>query len=325
MAQHTRGHIIFCIVLFPLDGCRGLSGDIINHAIDSADLVGYSRRNAGEQRVRQSCVLAGHEVAGADRTNCNNIFVCAEIAHNSHAACVGHDRKVLIGTHAATSYFLANDRIGFAQDIELLLSHLAYDTYRKSGTREGLTPHELFGQSEKYTEAAYLILEQETERLDNALKAEIGRKSADIVVALDDRRLVLASRLNNIRDISTPCARNSGEPCFFASSSKVRANSGADHLALLLGVGNARELGYESVLCVNVNKIKIASLKCLTYLLGLALAHESVVNINANELTGYRARKAAPAQTDESTPPESPSSTLLLPTLFFTSLTLRLR
>ena len=58
----------------------------------------------------------------------------------------------------------------------------------RPGPRERLTVHETFGQTEEEAELAHLVLEEIAQRLHDAGKAEILRKPANVVVALDDRR-----------------------------------------------------------------------------------------------------------------------------------------
>ena len=60
---------------------------------------------------------------------------------------------------------------------------------------------------------------------------------------------------------------------------------GADDLALLFGIGDAGELVEEAVDCVNVDEVGVHPVaEHLDDLLGLALAQEAVVHVDADEL-----------------------------------------
>ena len=60
---------------------------------------------------------------------------------------------------------------------------------------------------------------------------------------------------------------------------------GADDLALGLGLGHAVEQGQEAIRGVNVNEVGVELVaEHIDDLLGLALAHEAVVHVHADEL-----------------------------------------
>ena len=61
--------------LFPLDGCGGFTGDIVDDAVDAADLVDDAHRNAVENVIRNSCPVGGHEVGRCDAAQCQRIII----------------------------------------------------------------------------------------------------------------------------------------------------------------------------------------------------------------------------------------------------------
>ena len=63
----------------------------------------------------------------------------------------------------------------------------ADDTYTKSRSWEGLTIDKLIRKSEKGSDFSYFVLEEQTKRLNDLLEINMIRKSAYVVVALDDR------------------------------------------------------------------------------------------------------------------------------------------
>ena len=69
---------------FPFDGGRGLGGDVIDHAVDPADLVNDAARNASKNIVRKFRPIGGHGVDTLDAADANGLFVGSGIAHDAH-------------------------------------------------------------------------------------------------------------------------------------------------------------------------------------------------------------------------------------------------
>ena len=55
---------------------------------------------------------------------------------------------------------LAHDRVGAAQDLELLVRDVADDAHGEARARERLAVHDLVGQAELGADRAHLVLEQ---------------------------------------------------------------------------------------------------------------------------------------------------------------------
>ena len=63
--------------LFPLDGAGGFGADIVDHAVDSVDLVDDAVGELSEQFVRQVRPVCGHTIGAGNRANGNHVFVSA--------------------------------------------------------------------------------------------------------------------------------------------------------------------------------------------------------------------------------------------------------
>ena len=68
---------------FPLNGCRGFAGDIVDDAVDAADLIDDAGRDAVEDIVRDARPIGRHEVGGRDAAQRQRIdvLVGAVLAH----------------------------------------------------------------------------------------------------------------------------------------------------------------------------------------------------------------------------------------------------
>ena len=193
----------------------------------------------------------------------------------------------------ALSDLLADDIIRVTEDIKFCFRYLAYHSYRKPGARERLTVHKAVRQSEHTSELADFVLEKSRQRLDNALKAEILRKSADVVMAFYNSRFI-HSRLNYI-GINRSLRKKVRMTAFLCLVFKRAGKFRADYLSLLLGICNSAEFFYKTLSCVNINEIKLTTFKRRTNLVRFVLSHKAVVYINADKLTGDRFRKKSRA------------------------------
>ena len=81
--------------LFPLNRCRGLGGHIVEHAVDTGDLVYNAHRDAVEHVIRQAHPIGGHEVGGADGAESDRVIISAAVAHDADGAHVCQRREVL--------------------------------------------------------------------------------------------------------------------------------------------------------------------------------------------------------------------------------------
>ena len=103
---------------------------------------------------------------------------------------VGEHREILVdvAVDAGDFDFLAEDSVRILENIELFLGDVAEDTYGKSGARERLTPDKIFGDTELESDLADLVFKQVAQGLYELIEIDVVGQSADIVVALDDRR-----------------------------------------------------------------------------------------------------------------------------------------
>ena len=85
---------------------------------------------------------------------------------------------------AGVADLLEIDRIGLAQDRQLLRRDVAGDADGEAGTRERMAADQAVRQAELAAERAHLVLEQLAQRLDQ-LQVHALRQAADIVVRLD--------------------------------------------------------------------------------------------------------------------------------------------
>src|SRR6059058_2104603 len=174
----------------PLDGRRGLAGDVVDHARDTWHLVHDAPRDVVEKLVRQPRPVRGHEVDRLHRPQRDHVVVAATVAHHAHRAHRQEDREGL--THAIVEIVPAQlldvDRIRAPQELGVLGAHLAEDPHREPRSGEGVAMGELARQPELGAEPAHLVLEQLAQRLDELETHPLG-EPAHVVVRLDDLRL----------------------------------------------------------------------------------------------------------------------------------------
>ena len=173
---------------------------------------------------------------------------------------------------------LAEDRVGLADGFETVARDGAGAADAEAGAGERLTEHHAVGQAELLADNAHFVLEEDLHRLDE-LELHILRETARIVVRLD-----AALALENVgpdgalreKLYAVKLARFLGEDL---------DELVADDLALLLGIGDPRELIEEAVGRVDIDEVCVHLVaEDLDDLLGLALAQETVVDVDADEL-----------------------------------------
>ena len=150
---------------------------------------------------------------------------------------------------------------------------------------------DLLRQPQGAAHLAHLIFEQTAQRL-HQLELQILGQAADVVVALDLHRHPLASlrvdvgagRLDHIgikRALGEVIEGAEALALLFEDADEF----GADQFALLLGVGDAGELADEAFAGIDVLDVDVEALvEELHQELGLALAHEALVDEHAGEL-----------------------------------------
>ena len=103
-----------------------------------------------------------------------------------------------------------------------------------------LAPHQLRGDTQLQPHAAHLVLEQVPQGLYQALKADILRQAAHVVVALDDGRLAGAA-LHHVR-VDGALAQEVHLAQLFALRLEDTDELLTDNLPLALRVGDAESL-----------------------------------------------------------------------------------
>ena len=218
----------------PLDGARGLAGDVEGDPVDLADLVGDAGGDALQHVVRQPGPVGGHGVLGGDRAEHDGVAVGAAVALDADRADVGeqHDRHLPdVAVEAGAGELLAGDGVGLAQDVEALAGDLADDPDAEAGPGERLAPHHRGREAELLADQADLVLEERAQRLDQ-LELEVVGQAADVVVGLDVGGAGAAAGLDDVgveraldevRRVAAPSAASPKTRT--SAASKVRMNS----------------------------------------------------------------------------------------------------
>ena len=126
--------------LFPLDGGRGFTCDVVDDAVDALDLIDDAGRDPVQYVVGDSGPVGGHEVAGGDGTEGQGIVIGPAVTHDTHRTGVGEDGKILVdgGTQAGSGDLLPVNGIGVPQAVQLVLGQVSDDPDGQAGTGEGL-------------------------------------------------------------------------------------------------------------------------------------------------------------------------------------------
>ena len=168
---------------------------------------------------------------------------------------------------------------------------LADDPDAEAGARERVPPDDLGGQAELLADQPHLVLEQGAQRLDQ-LELEVVGQAADVVVGLDVGRALAAAGLDHV-GVERALHQEGDLLALRGGSAQDVALGGledpdelaTDDLALLLGVGDARERVEETLLGVDDVQVDPGGRDEVALdLLGLALAEQAVVDEHTGEL-----------------------------------------
>ena len=186
--------------LFEFNRGRRLARAVVEDSVDALDLVDDTGRNTSDQAPRKLGKLCRHEVGRGDGADDAGIIVGSLITHAANGTHVGESGKVLVRISVETClrHLLTEDRIGILNKAYLLGSHFADDTDRQTRTRERLTENKILRDTQFETGLSYFVLEQETQRFNDLFKIDTVRKSAYVVVGLDDRALTKTG-FDNVR------------------------------------------------------------------------------------------------------------------------------
>src|ERR1043165_1112914 len=91
-SERRTSRIADSIRLFPLDGGRRLRAYVIDHAVDSGDLVYNSAAHPLEQVISEPCPVRRHGVVASHRPQYDRMRVGSAVTHYADAADVGGKR-----------------------------------------------------------------------------------------------------------------------------------------------------------------------------------------------------------------------------------------
>ena len=269
--------------LFPLDRRAGLGGEIEEHAVDAVYLVGDAVGDVLKERERNVLYGGGHRVGGVDRAENDGISKGALAVFHADGLEVRNDGEILPNLALKTVFreLLAEDRVGLADAFKTVAGDRAEAADAQSGAGERLTEYHVVGQAQRLADDAYFVLEKELDRLDQ-LKLQVLRQTADVVVRLD---------AVGLKDVGVDGALTEELDAvqFAGFFLKYADEFRADDLALLFGVGDARQLVEEAVYRVDIDEVRVHLVaEHLDDLLGLTLAEQSVVDVDTDELFADR-------------------------------------
>ena len=83
------------IGLFPLNGCRGLTCDVVYNPIDPRNFIYNARADAVQNIVGDTGPVSGHKIIGRDGAKGQGMVIGAAIAHDAHRAGIGENGEEL--------------------------------------------------------------------------------------------------------------------------------------------------------------------------------------------------------------------------------------
>src|SRR5699024_7235616 len=175
----------YSFALFPRNGCRGLTGNIVDDTVDTLDLVDDTGGNTVQYVIGDTGPVSSHKVAGSNSAEGQRIIVGAAVAHNAHGAGVGKYGEILVDVLVLTGGgdLLPVDGVGVPEGIQLLLGQIADHTDGQAGAGEGLAHDQVLGQAQLAAQLTHLILKQQPQGLDDLLEVHIVRQTTHVVVA----------------------------------------------------------------------------------------------------------------------------------------------
>ena len=267
----------------PLYSRGRFRAEVIEHAAGAGDLGKYSVGYLFEYRPVDLGDGGGHGVDGVDGADYDRPVEAPFAVADARRFHVGHHCEILphLFRKSRRRELLADDGVGLAEGLEAVSRDGAEAADAQSRSREGLTVDHLGGKTESAADLADFVLKQKLNGLAK-LEFEIFRQAADVVVALD------GAAFDDV-GVNRPL-REEFDAAEFAGLLLEDADElGAYYLALLLGVGDSRQLVKEAVGGVDVFEICAEAVsEDLHDLLALAFSHKSVVDVDALEVFAYR-------------------------------------
>src|SRR5665213_1591498 len=175
--------------LLPFDGAGRLGRDVVDHAVDAADLAYDAAGNGAKNLVGQRGPVGRHAVFAFDRADGAGIGVGALVAHDADRFDGEQHGKALpdLAIQAGALDFGHTNFIRLLQNCDALRRDFAEDADGEPRAGEGLALEDFFVHFEVAADAADFVLEEVAERLDE-FELHVRGQAADVVVALDDVR-----------------------------------------------------------------------------------------------------------------------------------------
>ena len=150
--------------LFKLNRCRRFPRTIVHYAVYAFDFIDDTVGDFGEDFPGDLGGIGGHEVGGVYGTEGDGVIVGTEITHNTYGTHVGQGCEILTKTFIDSCFcdLFTVDGVGFLNDFYFFLGYFSDDTDSKAGTREGLTVHQILGDTKLQTGAPNLIFKKKT-------------------------------------------------------------------------------------------------------------------------------------------------------------------
>ena len=96
LSKYCIASILFRVCrLLELNGCRRLTGAIIEHAVHMLDLIDDAAGDSAQNIPRHIIALCSHEVGGGHSTQGHSVIIGALVAHDAHTVHVGQGCIVL--------------------------------------------------------------------------------------------------------------------------------------------------------------------------------------------------------------------------------------
>lgn len=270
---------------FPFNARRRLRRHIHYYSACMRNLIDDASGNPGDEVIRETRPVGGHEVIGSDGAESDGVVVGALVTHNADALDAGQNGEVLIDMAVETGSgdLLAENGIAFPDDFRLLRSHLPDDADGQAGPREGLAPDQFLRQAQGFTQGADFVLEEHAQGLDELGEAQFLRQAAHIVVALDDGGIGALAALDHVRIDGAL-----GKVVQFAERGRFLLEDfneiPADDVPLFLRLRDALEIRKEAFGSVRTNETHREEMaEDMADLIAFSFAQETVVHKNAGE------------------------------------------
>jgi hypothetical protein len=191
--------------LLPFNRRRRLGRDIVHHPIHPPHLIDNPITDRRQHIERHSCPIGRHEILAFDRADRDHAVVTPRIAHHADGADRQQHGEDLGGfaVEVGGDDFFQQNLIGISQDTQSLGGDIAQHAHGQAGAGEGVTPDEVFGQTQDFAELAHFVLEEFAQGFDE-LEAKLLGQSADVVVQFDVRGRAFPGPDDARRRSSTP-------------------------------------------------------------------------------------------------------------------------